>query len=724
MNKNIQNTRSQTKKKIKPAFIFALLLFALVQVLSASFVGAFTWDDTPGDGCDGGSCDSEGIWDDTPGDGCDGGSCINCTNECSRNQRVCVDSSRYKNCGNYDSDSCLEWSSPYSCGADRCIGTSWRDYSCSGGTCSHNDTQCHSNCYSCGDGTCDSECGENEYNCSQDCGSSCQDECSYSGQLKCYNNTSKQICGNHDSDSCLEWSSAQSCTGSISCGYGSCDSDEMPSWSCSGGVCQYNCYYNSSCGGYDDHDHKQCYNDDVYWYDSNSNRQDKYDECGSDYCNSWQSNYCSGGDVYKRRTCYDNGCSGSSCYSYSRTDKDLVERCDSDEICDDGECVKEEKCECSSGPCCDGCNYKNSDKVCNSYTQKEYGCPWGIGCGADVGERTKIKFQYCSGDDSDCDGSWGSWRNWSSWTVNDYCSNTETCSVGDGTCNYNSSCAYTPVYNTKQCYDNDVYWFNQAGVRLSRYMDCEDNDSCTLDSCDGSKCYHDLKCDGSTCSKESSDYCESCEHCGDEIVNCGEDFCSCPVDVNFPIAKGIAISGLVKEEGIDTDWQKHVNLNPDGDFSIMIILASSGEETIDEISVRNVLPDGLIYQGNLKVDGAPFVGNILADLNLGSISQGQSKFITFDAKVAAPEEFSLDNIYLNSISTAYYGDELVSDSVGIEVTRDSTGVAAAGTIFGQVVGIVGTIAFWLVMLVILALAVIISMIAYYFTKKKKAVQFA
>jgi hypothetical protein len=255
-------------------------------------------------------------------------------------------------------------------------------------------------------------------------------------------------------------------------------------------------------------------------------------------------------------------------------------------------------------------------------------------------------------------------------------------------------------------------------------MDCEDSNSCTLDRCETGKCYHDLKCDGSTCSKESIDYCESCEHCGDGIANCDEDFCSCPVDVKFPVAQGIAISGLVKEIGIDTDWQKNISLNPDGEFSVMIIVASSGEDTIDGVRVRNVLPDGLIYQGNLKVNGTPFVGNILADLNLGSISQGQSKFVTFDAKVADPREFNSDTVYLNSISTVYYEDELVSDSVGIEVFRNAIGVAAAGTIFGQIVGVIGSLAFWLVMLFILVLTVILGMITYYFTRKKKATQFA
>ncbi len=519
----------------------------------------------------------------------------------------------------------------------------------------------------------------------------------------------------------MEWSSAQNIVGSTYCGYGRCDSNERPNWYCSGGIAEYNCSYSSSCGT-DYNDYKQCYNNDVYWYNSNNNREDKYKECGSDYCNSWSSNYCSGGDVYKKRTCYDKGCSNNSCYNNNDTEKKLIERCDNDETCKNGKCIDD--CECSSGPCCDDCHYKDSDSVCNSYTQKEYGCPWGIGCGADVGERTKIKFQYCSGDDSDCDGNWGSWRNWSSWTVNDYCSNTEKCSVGDSTCNYSSNCAYTPVYNSKQCYDNDVYWFNPSGTRLNKYMDCEDNNSCTLDGCEAGKCYHNLKCDGLTCAKESIDYCSNCEHCGDGIANCDEDFCSCAVDVKLPMTQGIAVSSLIKGIGIDNSWQKNISVNPDGQFSVMVVVASSGENDIEQVRLENLLPENVIYQGNLKIDGAPFAGNILAGLNLGTLSKGQSKIITFDAKIDTAEKFTAGSTYSNDISTVYYGDESITDSVGIEITKALGGVAAAGSIFGQMVGIVGSLAFWLVILFLLIMTVIGSLTTYYLVKKKKVEQFA
>ena len=225
-----------------------------------------------------------------------------CAHECSfTGQHQCSGTSG-RTCGNYDSDYCLEWSS-------------WQN--------------CDPQCFFCGDGTCDSGCGENSTNCSQDCGVSCTNECS-SGQHQC-SGTSGKTCGNYDSDSCLEWSSWQNC--------------DSQCFSCGDGTCNSGCGENSTncsqdCGvSCTSHNTKQCYLNDSYWYDSCGVRESKYEECGDDSCLSWSGNYCYLGDVYRQRTCYDRGCAGGFCHSDSYSDRELVERCDSGETCQNGNCV-------------------------------------------------------------------------------------------------------------------------------------------------------------------------------------------------------------------------------------------------------------------------------------------------------------------------------------------------------------------------------------------------
>ena len=267
--------------------------------------------------------------------------------------------------------------------------------------------------------------------------STCSDQCSYNGQTRCYNSERKQVCGQHDSDSCLEWSHSISCSGNTSCGYGTCDNDEKPDWRCSNGNCVYSCNYDSDCGS---------------------------------------------------------------------------------------------SCECSTGTCCDGCNYRSSTWICDTEKDTQYGCPWGTGCGADVAEKSKTRYQYCSGRSSQCSGSWDDWLPLTAWKTSDSCSASEVCVVGTSQCQSSSTCSSSDAKYIKGCYDNDVYWFDLANTRYSKVQECEDDNPCTVDSCKEGACVNELKQDGTTCEIGSPEYCENCEHCGDGLCNCEENKDSCSDD--------------------------------------------------------------------------------------------------------------------------------------------------------------------------------------------------
>jgi hypothetical protein len=104
---------------------------------------------------------------------------ISCTNLCSLNDRRC-DNNGYQVCGNYDSDICYEWSQVTECSI--------------GETC------------------------VNGYCIPQ---TSCEDECDL-GEKVCAESSSYKICGNFDSDNCLDWSNAISCPPSQICSDGNC----------------------------------------------------------------------------------------------------------------------------------------------------------------------------------------------------------------------------------------------------------------------------------------------------------------------------------------------------------------------------------------------------------------------------------------------------------------------------------------------------------------------
>ena len=103
-----------------------------------------------------------------------------CVNECSTSGSKQCSGNGYQTCGNYDVDSCLEWSTVTNC---------VQGQTCSNGVCT----------------------------------ASCTDECSQ-GSKQCSGN-GYQTCGNYDADSCLEWSNIIICDGQT-CSNGNCISQQ------------------------------------------------------------------------------------------------------------------------------------------------------------------------------------------------------------------------------------------------------------------------------------------------------------------------------------------------------------------------------------------------------------------------------------------------------------------------------------------------------------------
>ena len=90
----------------------------------------------------------------------------------------------------------------------------------------------------------------------------CTDECVLN-QTRC-NSEYEQTCGNYDLDRCVEWPSSTSGEGNEYCVSG-----------CSIGACICISHYS-----------RQCYDGDIYWYDSCGDRQEKKEDCAIYPCSS------------------------------------------------------------------------------------------------------------------------------------------------------------------------------------------------------------------------------------------------------------------------------------------------------------------------------------------------------------------------------------------------------------------------------------------------------
>lgn len=279
---------------------------------------------------------------------CSSGNCVpDCTNNCSPSgDKECMNSTSIHTCGNYDTDSCLEWGGEQSC---KCYNDACQ--SCSN-ECSSNDKGCNSSgtkkwscqfnnsngCYYKDYVSCDfDESCSNGY-CEQNCSSSC----SWSGEKECMNDISIHTCGNYDGDSCLEWGAEQSCP----CYNDSCkscvDQCTIVDKGCnSSGTQNWHCFYNAGTGCWEK-SYNDCSSDQV---------------CAFGDCISTCSNFCSpSGD----KECLD-AISIHTCGNY-----------------DGDSCLEwggEQSCQCYNDACqscSDECS--SNDEGCNSSGTKKWSC--------------------------------------------------------------------------------------------------------------------------------------------------------------------------------------------------------------------------------------------------------------------------------------------------------------------------------------------------------------
>lgn len=267
-----------------------------------------------------------------------------------------------------------------------------------------------------------------------------------------------------------------------------------------------------------------------------------------------------GADVYVRhqnRTCSgtSSGCDGPLVWDAPT----VSDNCTSDEKCMAGDATCNYTascaCACSSGACCDGCNYYPTSRLCAATVAYEYLCSGGTSCGADAYAREQN--QYCSGSSAACDGA----LIWTAPTVIDDCTSTETCAPGDSTCNPTASCSC--ACTSGACCDGCNYFPSTticAATVAYEYL-CSGGTACGADAyvreqhryCSGSS----AACDGTLAWTTPTviDDCTSTETCapGDSTCNTTAS-CSCACTVgaccdgcNYLASSAVCLPGVATE---------------------------------------------------------------------------------------------------------------------------------------------------------------------------------
>jgi len=233
-----------------------------------------------------------------------------------------------------------------------------------------------------------------------------------------------------------------------------------------------------------------------------------------------------GDDVFKQNKM--RFCSGSSsgCNGRIELNTEVVyDDCNGNEFCDDDNSGSNafscSNAQCTSGACCDvspgSYDFKLNEEICSGTDPwKEYGCPWGINLGTDVGGRWV--YDSCSGTSSLCNG--GVIRqNWfvdSDCSLYQYCDGSSNSFFCNTICTANSDCPNDGWYDFK-CDSEDVWGtykdfscvnpgtVNARCVSDEEYKRKEDCADASCDDwgsnyCKGLNVYHKRSCDAGGCS--------------------------------------------------------------------------------------------------------------------------------------------------------------------------------------------------------------------------------
>jgi len=245
----------------------------------------------------------------------------------------------------------------------------------------------------------------------------------------------------------------------------------------------------------------------------------------------------------------------------------------------------------------------------------------------------------------------------------DYCSGANIiCQYGE--CVYHQPApAYVKHYKTT-CNLGDVYWYDSYGKIQDIYKSCKDSNSCTEDLCVSGKCSNNLLCDGSTCAVDGKDY---KEYCGSTDNN-SEDVSN--NDNNSSEQTVLAVSFFEKNDLSQTQWQKEATATSNSQVYFLISVVNGSDKQVDNIRISTNIPAEVSMLGNLKIDGVQVSGDIVSGIDIGSLSSGAAKQITFEGKIQSVESESSQQ----AVVTVSASGSMSTDS--ISMSFDSSQIAA------------------------------------------------
>ena len=162
------------------------------------------------------------------------------------------------------------------------------------------------------------------------------------------------------------------------------------------------------------------------------------------------------------------------------------------------------------------------------------------------------------------------------------------------------------------------------------------------------------------CNGNSMYWYDSCGNQGSYVGTCGQ--------VNNA---NLTLTKTVRDLTTNTGFSTSTYANPSDMLMFMITIQTSGNQDVQNVFVRDILPANLIYNNQLVVARTNnaynnYSGDIMSGLNLNTIPANQTVTITYQAQVAQALNFAFGTTTLNnvaSVTSSAYGNPSATASV-------------------------------------------------------------
>ncbi len=159
------------------------------------------------------------------------------------------------------------------------------------------------------------------------------------------------------------------------------------------------------------------------------------------------------------------------------------------------------------------------------------------------------------------------------------------------------------------------------------------------------------------------------------------------------------------------EWSTdRIEAAPSDELEFMIRVASVSDDVVRDIVIRDNMQAGIIYKGDLTVDGRSDFRNLAeSDIDIGDLSSDDTRTIIFSAELESEYFFERNDKNVSNTVLAYNSEDSQTDMVVIEV-------GDKGSFFAALIGSITNIPFLDFLILLLIICIILVLVVWLMNK--------